>query len=306
MKRVLLSVFAMAAVSFAVNAQTNSITSGNQPSVDSLGYQFLFKGSTADNCSSDADTKVPNSAIGLQSSYVMDSVGNGGLTITTDGTQAGWHNFPIRLYNNNCADFNLDLSDTANQKIKVVIESSVAVPQFMIFLGDLQSRVNDSIGSIASLEVGSNTIIFDDIDFHQWESSETVDADSIANVFLYFRNGWCDNNDVDEATNGGCDGTIGSIAGTFTVSEITLGNFTEPAVGLSELVKAKNEFSVYPNPVSEGLVSFPETMNNIQVISAQGNVVTEMNKAESIDVSGFENGLYFIQSDNGYAKFIVE
>ena len=47
-------------------------------------------------------------------------------------------------------------------------------------------------------------------------------------------------------------------------------------------------------------------MNNVQVISAQGNVITEVNKAESIDVSGYDNGLYFIQSDNGYAKFIVE
>ena len=164
--------------------------------------------------------------------------------------------------------------------------------------------MNDSLGNITALTVGTNEITFDEIDFHQWASTDVLAMDSIAGIHFYFRNGWCDNNGNDAATNGGCDGTVGSVEGTFTISNVTVGNFK--AVGLSELVASKNEFSVYPNPVSNGYVSFPKVMNNVQVISAQGNVITEVNKAESIDVSGYDNGLYFIQSDNGYAKFIVE
>lgn len=304
MKRVLLSVFAMAAVSFAVNAQTNSITSGNIPSEDGKGYQLMFNGTATDNCAEGTTTNIPNSNNGLQSSYVMDSVGNGGLTISTDGTQEGWHNFPIRFYQENCADYNLDLTDTANQKLSLTVEASVAVGQFVVFFTDINGKLNDSLGNIVPLTVGTNELSFDNIDFHQWASTDLLAMDSIAGIHFYFRNAWCDNNGNTSEVNGGCDGTVGSVDGTFTISNVTVGNFQ--AVGLAEYVATKNEFSVYPNPVSEGLVSFPETMNNIQVISAQGNVVTEMNKAESIDVSGFENGLYFIQSDNGYAKFIVE
>tara|TARA_B110000503_G_scaffold143169_1_gene242987 strand:- start:3439 stop:4212 length:774 start_codon:yes stop_codon:yes gene_type:complete len=75
-------------------------------------------------------------------------------------------------------------------------------------------------------------------------------------------------------------------------------------------VENENHFSIYPNPVSQNLIlETQNTMGEIaQITSITGALLLEFSitkEKEKIDVSGFQNGIYFLKVGEVTKKIIV-
>ncbi|MBC7862173.1 MAG: T9SS type A sorting domain-containing protein [Bacteroidia bacterium] len=74
----------------------------------------------------------------------------------------------------------------------------------------------------------------------------------------------------------------------------------------SAQLSKNNELFLFPNPANDKLL-FAETLNNVEVLNALGQVVLPLVKsANTISVSGLANGIYFIRSEKKSGKFIVK
>lgn len=90
---------------------------------------------------------------------------------------------------------------------------------------------------------------------------------------------------------------------TFQLGDV-FGEGLGDAVGLTDGVE-KLTTSLYPNPASS-LVNFSEELENVSVYNTQGIQVYSASKANSVDVSSFESGVYFIKSSKGSSSFVVK
>lgn len=282
MNKILLS-FGVAVFSVAsLFAQTNSITSGNTPSHDENGYTFEFNGNDTDNCTVD---KVPNPGF-AQTGLAVDSISDGKLYITTDGSTVAWGNVALRLYSGNCDDYSFDMSAKENQRIEIKIKTSVALNEFKVLVSDGTGAANDSLNfTDVALPAGADTVlVFDSLDFHQWGPSDLVDASDIVNVHLYFR-----------------DDFQTQVAGSFVVDYIKLGTVT---VGLDDAVKGTS-VDVYPNP-SSSFVNFATELEDMVIYNVIGLPVYEASAANTVDVSSFESGVYYVQHSEGTLRFTVQ
>jgi hypothetical protein len=63
-------------------------------------------------------------------------------------------------------------------------------------------------------------------------------------------------------------------------------------------------FVIYPNPASESL-HFNRTMNRILVIQENGQEIMRNENCNEIDLSGLNNGIYFLIADKEVRKFIL-
>lgn len=76
--------------------------------------------------------------------------------------------------------------------------------------------------------------------------------------------------------------------------------------GLDEF--GTNSFTLYPNPVKENLMISGNNLGNISIFNTLGQKIKEIevnNDEMSIDVSGFENGVYFVKVGDKTQKFVV-
>lgn len=299
MKRTLL-ILTTVAMSFGmVQAQTNSITSNNIPNGSGTGYLFDFNGTDTDNCGAGATTNIPNSNIGLQASYSTSSLGNGQLAIGVDGSQQGWHNYPLRMYTDNCSDQNINLSNDQSYSIRLV--STMDVPQFIMMFGDQSGvGITDSLPTIWSLTANTPvTLSASDINFHQWTASTTIDSTQIANIFLYFRCSWGDNN-AGSGDAAACQGNT-SPNGTITIDYIKLGDQTGLTVTGNEENIVSASLNVYPNPASTSVnVSFEASADaTVSLSDLTGSSVASAAASKglndiSLDVSSLASGLYIL------------
>ena len=137
-------------ISHLLFAQTASDRANNKPNTDRTGYLFEFDGSAADNCLGDQ-----MSTIGENDSYKIENVGDGKITVSTNGEQLGWHNLSLRFYKGDCEPTSIDLSNNPQIKIKINADVQEVVPQFMILLEDKDGFLNDGTASTARrLEAG--------------------------------------------------------------------------------------------------------------------------------------------------------
>lgn len=284
MNKIILSLGIAAFSVVSLFAQTNSITSGNKPTDDGNGYTFEFNGSAVDNC---FNSKVPNPGF-AQAGISVDSAANGKMYITTDGSAVAWGNVALRLNTDNCSDYNFDMSNPANQRIEIKIKTSVALNEFKVLLSDGQGQANDSLGvTDAVLPAGADTtLVFNQVDFHQWAASNEINSDDIANVHLYFR-----------------DDFQTQVAGSFEIEFIRLGTTAVP-VGVDDIATATN-VNAYPNPASDQ-VNFEEELSDLVIYNMVGVQVYEASVANTVDVSQFEAGVYFAQHSKGTLRFSVQ
>jgi len=77
--------------------------------------------------------------------------------------------------------------------------------------------------------------------------------------------------------------------------------------------QSDNHFTIYPNPATDNLHinTYGKPINKIQLIDLTGKVIFSSNySTESIDISGFDGGIYFVKSytENGVytSKVIIE
>lgn len=79
------------------------------------------------------------------------------------------------------------------------------------------------------------------------------------------------------------------------------------SVGINSI--ASNNFKVYPIPANENLIIESELLYSpIRIFDAQGKLVFETikgNKQMNIDVRSFQNGLYFLRTENSSKSFTI-
>lgn len=69
---------------------------------------------------------------------------------------------------------------------------------------------------------------------------------------------------------------------------------------------AKNDLIVYPNPANE-TISFSTPLDNIRVLNILGEqLMPEIKSANKISVSNLENGIYFLNAQQGVKKIMVQ
>ena len=199
MKKVLLTI-AVAAISFATNAQTATYTAN--------GFATGFDGTAAENCGvleqGKTDSYIPSSKYSNTKEYNSGAaysnfvLGNGYFAFKVDGSAVGalpWHKVVLQ-FNSNCGTpTNIDLSDVANQKIKIVLTSSAAVKEFQIQALDAAGVYADHAPIVNKpLVAGVNTFTANAIDFKVYDADPEVlnyaDKATITGVALMFRTSW--------------------------------------------------------------------------------------------------------------------
>jgi len=101
-------------------------------------------------------------------------------------------------------------------------------------------------------------------------------------------------------------------ANTTNMTGVTL-NWAPAGVGIEQTVSGNMEITVYPNPNNSGIVNIDfEKADNIKVVNTLGVIVynEKVDHAigtKTIDLSGFDNGIYFICVSDGanFAKHKV-
>lgn len=63
---------------------------------------------------------------------------------------------------------------------------------------------------------------------------------------------------------------------------------------------------MYPNPAVSEFVYFSSELHNVTVYDALGNLITESAAAEYLNVSSMEAGIYFVKSDEGVSRLVVD
>ncbi len=75
-------------------------------------------------------------------------------------------------------------------------------------------------------------------------------------------------------------------------------------VGINEKVN-KGNINAFPNPAND-FIQFEGSLNNVKLYDALGNQVYSSKSADQISVENLKPGLYFIKSDEGTQRIIVE
>ncbi len=92
---------------------------------------------------------------------------------------------------------------------------------------------------------------------------------------------------------------------TFQISKFRVG--TMNGLGLhDELAGSANLFSVYPNPVNNGILNLNVVAQNIKVLDVLGNVLISSSSAKELNVSSLNKGVYTLQCSKGTSRFVVE
>ncbi len=76
------------------------------------------------------------------------------------------------------------------------------------------------------------------------------------------------------------------------------------STGISNLVKNDN-LTVYPNPVTNGVVNLSEEAQQISIYNCQGALVKSIQKAKTINVSELQSGVYFITTSKGHSTLFI-
>lgn len=85
-------------------------------------------------------------------------------------------------------------------------------------------------------------------------------------------------------------------------------SFTTPGFDLARegFTATGENISMYPNPVADQFVYFTSALHNVTVYDALGGLVSEGAVMEALDVSAFDAGIYFVKSDEGVSRLVVE
>lgn len=188
MKKVLLTI-AVAAISFATNAQSAVYTAN--------GFSTGFDGNDTTNCGvvipGKRDSYIPSSKFtNAGNAYTNIVTGNGSLNISVDGSVVGaepWHKVFLQFHSDCGTPKNIDLSDPANQKFTITLNSTAAVKEFMVLLADINGTYSDKTPVIQKpLVAGENTFTVNALDFRTFsDPTNSADNTIIMGFGLYFR-----------------------------------------------------------------------------------------------------------------------
>jgi len=268
------------------SAQTSSDNSQNKPSQNYDGYEFNFKGNSEDNCPS----KIPYDQYFMSSSYIVNSMGDDTLNLSTDGQQLSWHKLNMRLYDKNCNPITIDLSN--NQTFEIKLVSSTSVPQFMVMFADPNANYTNNNPIVKTLTPGVNTVKVTNIDFSIYNDSKKVDSTQIAIIALFFR--------IADTDNDGAGGANPSVIGNFKIDYVKVGNVPATVSGITNS-EIESSFEFFPNPATDKLqVKFDAAKNcKVMLTDLSGKVMAsqDMFSGESsmvFDTSELYTGMYLV------------
>ena len=90
---------------------------------------------------------------------------------------------------------------------------------------------------------------------------------------------------------------------TATINYIKVGGAAAPdAVN----TLSQQKITMYPNPSNGETVQFSQPLTNVQVYNALGQMVFFQNNASTINVGSLTQGIYFLSSNEGISKLVVE
>lgn len=283
-------------LALSAQAQTNSEISGNTPNVAKTGYSFDFNGTSGVNCPS----MIPSDAYGIYAStYVVNSIGNGKLSLTTTGTQESWHRLNLRFTEGDCSPVSVNLSSAASHKFEIKLNSSVANTELMVQFSDGPAIGNFSDGNppLLALASGSNTFSVNIADFTGYNTNPDVDSLHVTHVSLFFRKSYEDY----------------AAAGTFDIDYIKLGDVGIVTDSKPAAVEASLQY--YPNPASDVLhVKYDYKGDSKVVLSDMTGTAVKTETvaagagAISIDTKNLNSGIYLlsiITAEGAVAKKVV-
>jgi hypothetical protein len=289
MKKVLLTL-AAAAISLAASAQAEWSQNG---------YSHNFDGKDTTNCGivipSKLDSYAPSSKYSnLGQEYVVTNNGGGTLDIKVDGSQKGsaaWHKVFIQTSYSCELDSAINISNPANRKFKINLNSSDTVKQFLVMLCDINEFYADGNPVINTrLEKGDNSFSVNTIDFGIFGGTDKIDSTQIIGFGLYFRSAY-------NSTKALSDIKIDMVA------------IGDKVAGLSNEQVAALGLTFAPNPASDVLnVSYASQAGKNVVVTLSNGVSTVAStvggdSSAEINVSNLASGLYYatVTVDGEYA-----
>ena len=94
-----------------------------------------------------------------------------------------------------------------------------------------------------------------------------------------------------------------SANGTASINDFTF-NGTSTTLGLGEFESVKRGFSIFPNPSVKGMVRFNIT-TDIEVYDFAGKLLASEKETDSLNTSGFVNGIYIIKTSEGFIQRLI-
>jgi len=242
--------------------------------------------------------------------YKVDSISGGALQFHTNGLQLGWYNLRLDFVDSNCYLTPISLANRIDRSIYIKVHSSVYVPQFFIYVHDyryvINNRYDDSL-DIRSLQVGDNefTINVSSLAGTVWDSDTqtslpfSMDSTGITGLYLYFRKSWCDNDGVSTPQSDYCNGKDSSIAGTFRIDRIQVGNPVlqqQITTAVRSFTESSNLYSITPNPITNDFcVTIPPSSStettHITLYSLTGNSIWT-GTGTCYQISNVQPGIY--------------
>ena len=279
MKKVILSLLAVAFSGSVMFAQTNSDASGNMPTVSLLGYNFLFNGNAVENCNT---SHVPFFGQDPNMTFNVNTTTNS-LDIVTNGSQTPYTAQKIGFTSGNCVNASIDLSVAAQQIFTINLTTTVAVPEFLIYLYDVTGAVTSVNPTIVALTAGANTVsVTSGINFSE------IDESQVGGMGFVIRKAYND----------------ATVVGTVSIQTIRIGDAVTTA-GTSAAVN-NSLLSVYPNPAKDQINIDLSSLNTsdaaVKIMNSNGMLVYEgrtSNSSETINTSSFNKGIYLVQVSSG-------
>jgi hypothetical protein len=247
------------------------------------------------------DANDPNNtdACYLANKYAITRAGNNKLAVTVSQDSKCWQPFGVST--------KLNLANNATFEVSITNTGSDAI-YFDIALIDENKKVINADGSgnnFRFLSIAPNETKVLSGDFaggkHKtWVNgsatlSSGLDLSKVVEVdFTVVNADQPEGNDWEP---------VAITNATFTINYLKLG-LTTAGNSLSE--SSVNSISIYPNPAQSEQVTFSQTLTNVKVYNAIGELVVVQAQAEKLDVSTLSQGVYFLTSTQGSSKLIVQ
>jgi hypothetical protein len=78
-----------------------------------------------------------------------------------------------------------------------------------------------------------------------------------------------------------------------------------PLINPTKEISKEADFIVYPNPVSGNEIYFSRELRGY-LADAMGRILKRFDKVTQVDVSGLPTGLYFVATDSGIKKVLIQ
>jgi len=88
------------------------------------------------------------------------------------------------------------------------------------------------------------------------------------------------------------------------VAKNYIGPISTNTTGVNDINKPSN-ITIYPNPTN-GNVNFSQTINHITIVNMFGQTVLEATNVSNVSTESLNDGVYFIEADNGTYKLIIK